>query len=305
MKKIPGVLNASSMLGNITSSGDGGGMPGAVVWENKKMILHSAAVNYEMLEILGVEMKEGRSFSKELDSGADTLKWIMNEAAIETLGITDPIGKIVNGYQVIGVVKNFHFQSLHEKVQPFSFRLEPHYAITLFAKIARGHEKETIAKLQQFYKEHNPGFAFDYKFLDQAYQAQYAAEERVAVLSKYFAGLTIIISCLGLFGLAAFTAERRLKEIGIRKVLGSSTFGIVYLLSGDFIKIVFAAIIIALPISYFIAKYWLNNFAYRIELEWWYFAGTGLLALFIAWLTVGTQAIKAAGINPAQCLRDE
>ena len=127
----------------------------------------------------------------------------------------------------------------------------------------------------------------------------------MATLSKYFAGLAILISCLGLFGLAAFTSERRLKEIGIRKVLGSSELGIIYLLSSDFTKIVFVAIVIALPVSYIITKHWLDGFAFKIALEWWYFIGAGVIALITAWLTVGTQAIKAARVNPAKCLNNE
>ena len=133
----------------------------------------------------------------------------------------------------------------------------------------------------------------------------YSAEKRVALLSRYFAGIAILISCLGLFGLAAFTAERRHKEIGIRKILGSGVSGIVYLLSADFTKMVIAAVIIALPISYLIASSWLAGFAFRIDLEWWFFIGAGFLALVIAWFTVGLQTVKAARINPAECLRDE
>jgi len=121
----------------------------------------------------------------------------------------------------------------------------------------------------------------------------------------YFAAIAILISCLGLFGLAAFTAERRRKEIGIRKILGSGEFRIIYMLSSDFTKMVLVAIAIVLPISYFIATEWLGSFAYRIDLEWWYFVGAGLAALFIAWLTVGVQAVRAANINPTQCLRNE
>jgi putative ABC transport system permease protein len=127
----------------------------------------------------------------------------------------------------------------------------------------------------------------------------------VSTLSQYFAGLTIVISCLGLFGLAAFTAERRLKEIGIRKILGSTDLGIVRLLSGDFTKIVLLAIAIALPVSYLIARKWLDEFAYRIDLAWWFFAGSGVLALLIAWFTVALQTIKAARVNPTQCIKNE
>jgi ABC-type antimicrobial peptide transport system permease subunit len=172
-------------------------------------------------------------------------------------------------------------------------------------KIAAGKEQETIDKLARFYGKYNPGFTFEYKFLDADYQAQYAAEKRVSVLSKYFAGLAILISCLGLFGLATFTAERRRKEIGIRKVLGSTEMGIVYLLSGEFTKMVLVAVVIALPLSYLLTKQWLDNFAFSIDLEWWYFVGAGLAALLISWLTVGTQAIKASRINPIHTLRDE
>ncbi len=173
------------------------------------------------------------------------------------------------------------------------------------AKLETGMEKETLNRLQEFYQVYSLGFPLDYQFLDENYQALYAAEQRVSTLSRYFAGIAILISCLGLFGLAAFTAERRLKEIGIRKILGASDFGIVRLLSGDFTKMVLIAIVIALPISYFIAQRWLQDFAFSIDLEWWYFAGAGGMALLIAWLSVGFQTIKAARVNPVECLKDE
>ena len=184
-------------------------------------------------------------------------------------------------------------------------RLAPEEYNKVMIKLEAGNETKTIERIQEFYKDFNPGYSFDYQFLDEEYQAQYVAEQRVASLSKYFAALAILISCLGLFGLAAFTAERRLKEIGIRKVLGSGAFRIVCLLSSDFNRIVITAIVIALPLSYFGVSLWLNNFAYRIPLEWWYFVGSGLIALLIAWLTVGMHAWKAARVNPVKCLRDE
>jgi putative ABC transport system permease protein len=202
------------------------------------------------------------------------------------------------------VTKNFHFESLYEELKPCLLQLEPR-ANSIMVKIGQGKEKEVILELQKLYQEQNPGLAFHYQFLDDDYQTLYASEKRVSVLSQYFAVLAILISCLGLFGLAAFTAERRLKEIGIRKVLGSSTFEIVSLLSGDFTKIVFIAIVIALPVSYLITRYWLDSFAFKITLAPWYFIGAGLAALCIAWLTVGTQALKAANTNPSKCLKEE
>jgi len=172
-------------------------------------------------------------------------------------------------------------------------------------KIKAGGERETINNIRQFYSKFNPGYVFDYKFLDKDYQALYESEERVSALSKYFAGLAILISCLGLLGLAAFTAQRRIKEIGIRKVLGSSEFSIIYLLSKDFSKLVLASIVIALPLSYLLIKNWLDSFAYRINLNPWYFLSAGIITLLIAWITVGSQALKATRVSPSQCLRDE
>jgi len=309
VKKVPGVVNASSIARSIVGAQNS--TVGIFNWEGKDpdAIIPFEIVNgnYDLIETLGIEMKEGRSFSREFT--ADTSAVIFNEAAIEVMGLKDPIGKIFNLWgkdlKIVGVAKNFHFESLHEKVKPLFFKLVPEEVERIMVKLSAGKERETIERLGQFYRNFNPGFAFDYKFLDQEYQAQYNAERRVATLSKYFAGLAVLISCLGLFGLASFTAERRQKEIGIRKVLGSSVFGIVYLLSSEFTKIVFIAILIALPASYFLTKHWLDNFAFKIALEWWYFIGAGAIALFIAWLTVGTQAIKAARVNPAKCLKDE
>ena len=172
-------------------------------------------------------------------------------------------------------------------------------------KIKPGTERATIDQIEKLYKEFHPKYPFEFTFMDNDYQALYEAESRVALLSKYFTVIAIIISCLGLFGLAAFTAERRTKEIGIRKILGSSEWRIVRLLSSDFTKMILVAIIIALPVSYLLAKNWLNDFAYRIDLEWWYFLSAGLVALLIALFTVGLQTVKAARINPVNNLRTE
>ena len=183
--------------------------------------------------------------------------------------------------------------------------LEPDYAMNIFVKLRSGTETETIDAISRLYKSFNPGFEFGFTFMDQAYRSQYTAERRVASLSKLFAVLAIVISCLGLFGLAAFTAERRTKEIGIRKVLGSDISGIVLLLTKDFSKTILVAIAIALPVGYYITRSWLDGFAYRVTIQWWYYGGAGLIALLIAWLTVGTIAIRTARVNPTKCLRDE
>ncbi len=306
VKRVPGVQSAASsthdMVGHAWSSG--------INWEGKQpdenVRVQIMAVNADFLETLGMEMKEGRFFSR--DFATDSAKIIFNEAAIEAMGLKDPIGKKAQNSEIIGVVKDFHFESFHVDVQPQLFILHrgkfapPNY---IMARIEGGREAETLERLDKFYKAYNPGFPLEYKFLDEDYQRQYISEQRVSTLSRYFAGLAIVISCLGLFGLAAFTAQRRLKEIGIRKILGSTDLGIVRLLSGDFTKIVLVAITVALPVSYFIARKWLDEFAYRIDLEWWFFVGSGVLALLIAWFTVGLQTIRAARVNPAQCIKEE
>jgi ABC-type antimicrobial peptide transport system permease subunit len=282
-------------------------------WEGKdpddKILFENVRVNYDLIETLNIEIINGRSFSREFST--DTMKIIFNEAGIKVMNLQgDPVGQVIKLWdeydlEIIGVAKDFHFQSLHTAVNPLFFKLDARYNWNVMVKLESGREKETLGELKDFYETYNPGFTLDYQFLDDEYQRQYAAEQRVAKLSQYFAGMAILISCLGLFGLAAFTAERRLKEIGIRKALGSSATSILYLLTSDFTKLVIMSAFVALPISYLLVRSWLERFAFKIELGAGFFIGAGLIALIIAWVTVGTQAIKAANVNPADCLRNE
>lgn len=306
LKRIPGIENAAGTTHDMVGHNWAGGLD----WEGKDpdRIVHFQimAVNEDFIETLGMKMKEGRFFSR--DFGTDTTKIVLNEAAIEAIGYENPVGRKVSNMEIIGVVKNFHFESFHKAVQPQYFVLpRKTFAAPKFimARIEAGKEAETIGRLTKFYQAYNPGFPLAYTFLDQEFNAQYAAEQRVSTLSRYFAGLAIVISCLGLFALASFTAQRRLKEIGIRKVLGSTEMGIVRLISTDFTKTILIAIVIALPASYLMVAEWLSGFAYRIDLEWWFFAGSGVLALLIAWLTMGLQTFRAAKVNPVDCLKSE
>jgi putative ABC transport system permease protein len=307
VKNIPGVLNATSYRNNLMG---GQNKTDGVIWEGKspddKTIFGQINVDYDFIETLGMEVIEGRSFSREFST--DDKKVILNEAAIAAMGLKDPLGKDIKyyiyEYQVVGVVKNFHFESLYEPLKPCFIVLRPNGG-NVVVKIKAGEERETLASLEQFYHKYNQGLPFEYKFLDEDYQKLYASENLVAGLSKYFAGIAILIACLGLFGLASFTAERRLKEIGIRRILGANDFAIVSLLSGDFTRMVIVSIAIALPVSYLLCKNWLDKFAYHTNLEWWLFAASGLISLFIAWFTVSMQTFKATRVNPTEYLRSE
>jgi putative ABC transport system permease protein len=310
LRKIPGVVNVSSIGHSLLGQNNN---TSGLQWPGKdpedRILFENVGTNYGLLESLGVELVDGRFFDESI--GTDTSKIIFNEAAIRIMNLKNPVGQRIKLWErydleIIGVVKDFHFQSLHEEVKPLFFRLSPDNTWNVMVRLEAGKEKETLKQIGEFYKAFNPGFSFDYKFQDEEYGRQYESEQRVATLSSYFATIAILISCLGLFGLATFTAERRIKEIGIRKALGSSSTNIVMLLSGDFIKMVLVSIILALPFSYYLLENWfLQRFAFRIELEIWYFALAGVIALLIAWLTVASQAIKAANINPVKCLRAE
>jgi ABC-type antimicrobial peptide transport system permease subunit len=307
VKSVPGVVNASHIEGDMTRASN---ITSDLSWEGKKpdeiIDFGEMHINYDLIETLGIEIKEGRSFSRDFIT--DNSKIIFNEAAIAAMGLTEPIGKTIKLWgedkQIVGVVKNFHFESLYEHMKPCFMHITP-YANNVVVKIRSGTERETIGQLEKIYQSHNLGLPFDFKFLDEGYQKLYVSENRIAVLSWYFAGIAILISCLGLFGLAAFTVERRLKEIGIRKILGASDFGMMSLLSNDFMKMVSASIVLGLPISYLVARNWLDDFAYRINLEWWVFIGAAIISLSIAWLTVASQTLKAARINPGNHLRTE
>ncbi|MEM7375025.1 MAG: FtsX-like permease family protein [Bacteroidota bacterium] len=307
LKQIPGVVLASNMNGNILSGYDN---QSGYSWRgeeaDKKFRFQAPRIGYDVIETLGMEMLEGRSFSREFNDGTSHI--IINETALQLMQLDNPIGTTI-GYgsetrEIIGLVKDFHYGSIHRQVEPLIFRFR-NGGRDILVNIQAGTEKATISQIEDLYETFHPGFPFSFSFLDQEYQQLYEAEERVAALSGYFAILAILISCLGLFGLTAFMAERRSKEIGIRKILGASIWGITRMLSLSFTKMVLLAILIALPIGYLIANRWLESFAYRIELHWWLFMIAAVTALLIAWLTVGFQTYRAARIDPVLCLRDE
>ncbi len=308
-KQLPGVVNASFMQGgmtNFSNSSRGHTWPGQNE-EDKEITFRHAHVGPEFIETMGIELKEGRSYVKEKPDNDS--KIILNETAVKLMGLKNPIGTIINmrgpNREIIGVVKDFNIQSLYQEIAPMALLCRTEWVSNLVVKIKAGEEKTTIAALTKLYNKFNPGLEFNFRFLDNQYQQLYLSEQRVATLSKYFAGMAILISCLGLFGLAAFSAERRKKEISIRKVLGQTASQVTIMLSSEFVKLVLISMVIALPIAYLLAKDWLSQFAYKIPLHAGYFIGAGLAALLVAMFTVGSQAINAANKNPVKALREE
>jgi putative ABC transport system permease protein len=215
-------------------------------------------------------------------------------------------GDSVYHLEVVGVVKDFHFKDLHEAIEPYGFLLSAGTRFNyIIAHATEGNIPNTLKSLENTWHRLNPNEPFEYSFLDQDFQKNYEAESRQASLINYFTIIAIIISCLGLFGLATFSAEQRTKEIGIRKVLGASVSGVVALLSKDFLKLVLVAVVIASPLAWYGMNKWLENFSYRVTISWPVFVLTTALAVFIALLTISFQAIKAATMNPVKNLRTE
>jgi len=256
-----------------------------------------------------MEMAQGRDFSRDFPT--DVQNYIVNEEAVKLMGLEDPVGKLFsiwqNEGQIIGVVKNFHSRPLHNTIEPLVLTLAqndwgPNY---IFLRIGPDNISQTLDNLAKTWKKFAPNYPFDFQFLDEAFEQLYRTDQRTGTIFKYFAILAIFISCLGIFGLASFTAEQRTKEIGIRKVLGASVSGIVSLISKEFVVLLTLANVIAWPLAYFLMKRMLNNYAYRTNITLWIFLTAGVLAYSIALLTVSYQAFKAARTDPARALRYE
>ncbi|MCO4291838.1 ABC transporter permease [Solitalea sp. MAHUQ-68] len=270
-------------------------------------------VDYEYLKTLGMQLSAGRNFSK--DFGADSSAIIINESTAQILGYKDPIGQkvytlqdtqtgVMIPYTIIGVVKNFHFESLRQNIGPLALILSKTDGYAAF-KVKTKDMQALIQQVETKWKSLAPGMPFSYRFLDDSFDDMYRTEQRVGKIAIVFAMLAIVIACLGLFGLVAYSAEQRTKEIGIRKVLGASAANIITMLSKDFLKLVFVASLIAFPIAWYAMNKWLQDFVYRIEIGWWVFVLAGLTALVIALVTLSFQSVKAALANPVKSLRTE
>jgi putative ABC transport system permease protein len=308
-KRLPGIVNISKMRNSPTVIEH---HTGSISWPgkdpNQDISFADGVVGYDFVKTLNLQMAQGRDFSKDLRS--DSIEFILNEAAVKKIGFSNPIGQSVEWGNrrgmVIGVVKDFHFSSMHQEVEPLIVRLDENWGWgTILVRTKAGNTGQVLVALENLYKTINPRFPFSYQFSDQEFDKLYRSEQLVSRLSGYFAFIAIFISCLGLFGLATFTAAQRTKEIGVRKVLGATVPGITLMLTKDFLKLVLIALLIAFPAAWLLMNQWLEGYSYKIELQWWMFAVAAVVTVAIAWLTVGYRSIRAALANPVKSLRAE
>jgi len=305
--KEPGILgvtrSAQNIVRNFAFFGDAG-------WDGKdpkqNLIFHPIGIDKDFISFFKMKLVQGASFTGAL---TDTAHFILNETAIKEMGIKSPIGKqfrmgTTTG-TIIGVVQDFHYASMKETIAPAVFWYGTHSYYRIYIKTIRRDAPKATAALEKQFKAYNGEFPASYEFLDDAFNSIYRNEQREGKLFTNFAAIAIFISCLGLLGLAAYTAQVRTREIGIRKVLGASVSRIVTLLVSDFIKLVILALIIATPVAWYATNKWLQGYAYRVNISWWVFGLGGLTAILIAFITISFQSIKAAAANPVNSLRSE
>ncbi|HUR10685.1 MAG TPA: ABC transporter permease [Flavitalea sp.] len=313
--KQRGVVSAtiSNFLPVPSSRNDNSFFPEGEITNEKAVSMQLWSIDHDYINTLGMEIIHGRNFSKDFPTDSGAL--IINETAARLFGYTDPIGKKISTYKdiqtkemktytVVGLVKNFHYESLRQNVGALCLTLDPSTGATSF-RISTDHVESTIKSIEQLWKKMAPGESFTYSFLNEDFSNMYRAEQRVGRIFISFALFAIFIACLGLFGLATYAAEQRTKEIGIRKVLGATVTNVASMLSKDFLKLVIIAAVFAFPLSWWMMHRWLEDFAFRIDIGWWVFIAAGGIALLIALITVSFQAVKAAVRNPVKSLRTE
>ena len=329
-KNADAFKNDLQQIAGVSSVSIGYGFPGdavagdeIIVPRNGENLTQSATqlmVDFDYIKTLGLQLVAGRDFSKDMQTDKDHA-WIINETAVKSLGFGTPqsaLGKDLAWHpwgatnpdslktgKIIGVVKDFNYKSLYDKVETTVLQIFPDAAWKVAVKMKSADLSNTINSVKNVWNKFSPEYPLEYKFLDENFEQMYTTEDKLKSLLFIFTAIAIFVGCLGLFGLAAYTAERRKKEVGIRKVLGASTESMVLLLSKDFIKLVVISLLIASPVAWYFMNKWLQDFAYRIHISWWVFTVTAILALGIAFITVSFQAIKAALANPVKSLRTE
>jgi len=305
--KAPGISNVTWSSSNIIRIG---GQTGDNYWEGREkgetLMLSPMSVDKDFLSFFKMKLVKGEGFTGTV---ADSTHFILNETAVKSARIKDPIGKKFKLWQtegtIIGVVKDFHFASMRELIKPSIFYYQHTDYGKIYLKTTARDAKKAVAAAELQWKKYNAEYPFSYSFLDESFNNLYKSEQRTGLLYNIFAAIAIFISCLGLLGLAAYTAQIRTREIGVRKVLGASVPGIIRLLAGDFIKLVLIAIVIATPVSWYVMNKWLQDFAYKINIGWAVFVLAGMVAILIALFTISFQSVKAALANPVKSLRTE
>jgi putative ABC transport system permease protein len=313
--KIKAVASAGNPIGNndigmMDYSVEKNGVP-----DEHSNLAYGLTIDPDFIPAMQIQIEEGRNFSKDISS--DSSAAIVNDAFLKRQGWTSAIGKRfsrgkdstgkISFINIIGVVKDYHIYSLQYKIDPIIMMLPQRASDrdNMYVRLDAKNIPQSLAAIEKTFKKFDPAAIFNYHFLDKNFAAQYDAEQKQGQILLAFTILTIIIACLGLFGLITFTVSQRVKEIGIRKVLGASVGSITTLLTSDLLKVIFIAMLIAIPISWFAMNKWLQDFAYRIHPGWWVFALSAIIAFVIALATLGFQAIKAAMANPVKSLRTE
>jgi putative ABC transport system permease protein len=316
--RIPGVSSVSVGYGFPGDQFGNGDIKTVVNGEERTIFANYLMTDYDYIKTLGFQLISGRDFSKQISTDKDEA-YIINETAAKELGFGTPqkalgqkllwntwakFDSIKTGL-VIGVVKDFHYKSLYDKIEPAVMQIYPAAYSKVAVKINTSDAKNIIGGITSIWNQYSPDYPIEYNFLDENFRQMYVKDDKLKSMLWIFTAITVLISCLGLFGLAAYSAERRKKEIGIRKVLGASAKGLIMLLSKEFIRLSLLAFIIASPIAWYFMNSWLQDFAYRINITWYVFAITGVIAVGISLMTVSFQAIKAAFANPIKSLRTE
>lgn len=306
-KSVTAVTRANGNLTYVGSSGS------SFDWEgkepDKEVLLHTLSVDHDYLKTFHIELAQGRDFSKDIASDSSAV--ILNEEAIRQMGIENPLNKKFSStfgegasFTIIGIVKDFHFKSVHEKIEPLVMFNNTRFG-SFYVRVNDTNIQQNLEEIEATFKKFAPDQPFEYTFLDDDFDRLYRAEQRTGTIFNYFAFIAIFISCLGLFGLVMFTTEQRTKEIGVRKVLGASVSSVVSLISVDFIKLILVANLIAIPGAWYLMNRWLDSFAYHVNIHWVTFAVAAISSLIVAWLTMAYQSIKAAAANPVKSLRME
>jgi putative ABC transport system permease protein len=311
VRRLPGVLSISRADGILGADNSMNGVGYAPT--NAHISLNFIRIDYDFIPTLEIELAAGRNFSREFIS--DTTAIILNDEAVKQLGLQEPVlgkqltwdddAEVTHEVTIVGIAKDFHFTDLHTAIRPFAFILEVNNGSNFFIRTSSADLGQTIQDVAGVWSTFNPGKPFDYSFQDQYVAKLHLNDERFEKLFSLFTALAIIIACLGLFGLTAFLAESRTKEIGVRKILGASVTSILGLVSKEYLAMILASLVVALPLAYYVMTSWLQNFAYRIDIGWQLFALAGMISIVLAIVTISFHAIKVATRNPVESLRSE